>query len=218
MNRGCCCLSSLSVFNNYTWTHTDRQTITMAHTVHGDSTNKKEEAPQLRVEACCHFAFYQDYSPIATHSQHPNDHLPLSKRVQHNSFNIDPDTVYNRKSWQIATQKETSRLELLSQCSKLGVGGSNWALGTSICNFTFYISDQRSTVKLIITIGPKYNSGIVDLNKILSPNNNLRFLIFNHIIILNGHGWKERTIALDKGCMHCKAIVQTSYSILLYII
>lgn len=55
--------------------------ITMAHTW-GVNQQKRGSSTDVQcftaVDDCCHFA-YQDYSLIATRSQHPDDHLPLSK-------------------------------------------------------------------------------------------------------------------------------------------
>lgn len=70
--------------NNHTWTRThDKHCGTCT-----DSTNKKEEAPQL----CCSLLQWRPAtilhikisSPIATHRQLPKDHLPLSKSIRHN--------------------------------------------------------------------------------------------------------------------------------------
>lgn len=89
----------LFLFETITHEHTQTDKQSPWH-MHRHSTNKKRGSPTAvqyftMMEACYHFA-YQDYSPLATHSQLPNDHLPLSKGARCNSFNTDSGTDHKR--------------------------------------------------------------------------------------------------------------------------
>lgn len=108
------------------------QTITMAQ-AHRLNQHKRGSCTAVRcftvLAACCQFA-YQDYTPMATLSQHSKGNLPLSERAA-------SDKVHNRKRYfllfalfNIKNNPEQKRKTLLQlDNNKLAANGRCWVDG-----------------------------------------------------------------------------------------